>query len=102
MPVETGNGGTCVTGNAILGLRAVMTIQAIRFHLESGGKMRLTRFATPSNLRAIASEFTGRTYARSTKGLRQALADLEAMQAGKSLDEIGDTHKVEAVIRETR
>ena len=58
-------------------IRLVVTIQAIRTHLTSKGKMRLTRVATPANLRRIAAEFTGKTYARSRKGLEQALADLE-------------------------
>ena len=91
MPVATGSGGTMITGNAILGFRALLCIQGIETHLKFNGKFRLTRMATPTNLRAIASEFTGRHYARSRKGLEQALADMLKLRDGKSLDEIGET-----------
>lgn len=94
MPVSSDNGGTSVTGNAVLGFRAVVCIHALRTHLKFNGKLRLSRNATPSNLVAIASEFTGKRYSNRRKGLEAALRDLEALQAGKSLDEMGDTSVV--------
>lgn len=87
MPVEGGS----ITGNAILGFRGIILIQSLKCHIESNGRMRLTRMATPTNMRAIASEFTGKPYARSRKGLEQALADMLQLQTGKSLDELGET-----------
>ena len=62
-------------------LRLLTVIQGIKMHLKSGGKMRLTRTATPALLRQVAAEFTGKPYARSRKGMEQALADLEAVKA---------------------
>ena len=54
--------------------------QAIKVHIESNGKMMLTRVATPANLRKIASEFTGVQYKASRKGLETAYADLCNME----------------------
>lgn len=59
--------------------RINVVIRCIETHIRTGGKMRLTRMATPANLRATASEYTGKTYPRSTKGLETALADLKAL-----------------------
>ena len=61
-------------------IRLITTIQAIKIHLQTGGKMRMTRMATPSRLRQIATEYTGKPYARSKKALEQALADLTAVK----------------------
>jgi hypothetical protein len=61
--------------------RLITTIQAIQMHLKYNGEFRLTRMATPKNLRTIASEFTGKAYTRSTKGLTEALADLVELKA---------------------
>lgn len=60
--------------------RLATVIMAMQMHLKSGGKMMLTRVATPSNLRAIATEFTGKSYPRSRKGMETALADLLAIK----------------------
>ena len=68
-------------GDKALFLRLVTVIMAMKTHLKFGGKMRLTRTATPANLRKIATEFTGKPYARSKKGMETALADLEALKA---------------------
>jgi len=57
-------------------MRLFVCIKAIEIHIKTGGKMMLTRVATPSNLRNIASEFTGKSYPRSRKGLETALAEL--------------------------
>jgi hypothetical protein len=60
--------------------RLATVIMAMQMHLKSGGKMMLTRVATPSNLRNIATEFTGKSYPRSRKGMETALADLLAIK----------------------
>ena len=62
--------------------RLITVIQAIQFHLKTNGQMRLTRIATPALMRSSATEFTGVTYPRSTKGLQKALADLLAIKEG--------------------
>jgi hypothetical protein len=99
MPVERGeHGGTMVTGNAVLGFRGVVLIQSLKLYLKTDGRMQSTRMATPSNMRAIASEFTGKPYARSRKGLVQALADMEALASGKSLDALGDVVRVNQAV----
>lgn len=53
--------------------------QAIKTHLQFNGRMRLTRTATPANLRALAGRITGKTYPRSRQALEQALKDLEQL-----------------------
>ena len=55
--------------------RLITAIQGIKFHLKG---MKLTRIATPALLRDIATEYTGKVYPRSRKGLLAALADMEA------------------------
>lgn len=70
-----------LTGAAIDHFRLSVVIRAMETHIRTGGKMRLTRMATPSNLRTIASEYTGKHYPRSAKGMETALADLKALQA---------------------
>ena len=69
-----------LTGPAIDFFRLITVIKAIEIHIKTDGKMMLTRVATPSNLRAIATEFTGKGYPRSRKGLETALADLTALK----------------------
>ncbi len=64
----------------VMFMRLITTIQAMKMHLNSGGKMRLTRVATPTNLRSIATEFTGKSYPRSKQGMATALADLEKLR----------------------
>lgn len=51
--------------------------QAIKTHLQFNGRMRLTRTATPANLRMLAGRITGKQYPRSRNGLETALKDLE-------------------------
>ena len=70
-----------LTGAAIDFFRLSVVIRCMETHIRTGGKMRLTRTATPTNLRAIASEYTGKQYPRSAKGMETALADLKAIQA---------------------
>lgn len=61
-------------------VRLSTVIRALETHIKFKGKFRLTRMATPTTMRQIASEFTGKTYARSMKGLETALADLAALK----------------------
>lgn len=65
-----------LVGNQVLAARAIVCKMAIKVHIQNNGRMMLTRTATPANLRAIASEFTGVSYPRSRKGLEKAYADL--------------------------
>lgn len=94
MPVEN----RCITGNAVLGLRAKTCLIGIRAYLESDGKMQISRNATPGNLRNIATEFTGIEYARSRKGLEMAYRDLSKLMENKNLDEIGETREVNKIV----
>lgn len=87
MPVTN---GSTITGTAILGYRGLILISSMKMFLKHG--MRMTRIATPANMRAIATEFTGKPYARSRKGLEQAYADMVALRDAKpDLDALGDT-----------
>jgi len=43
--------------------------------------MLLTRVATPARMRELATEYTGKKYARSSKGLSQALIDLKELKS---------------------
>ena len=90
MPVTSNGGGTSVTGNAVLGFQALIVMQGLRTHLKFNGKFRLSRNATPSNLVRLAGQFTGKTYSNRRKGMEQALADLEALKEGRTLDGLGD------------
>lgn len=58
--------------------RFLSVMQAIKLYLRSG--MKLTRAATPTNMRQWASEYTGKEYKRSRQGLEAALLDLEALK----------------------
>ena len=68
-----------ITGANIDIFRARIIILAMRSHIESNGTMSLTRTATPANLRACATEYTGVSYPRSRKGLERAYADMLEM-----------------------
>lgn len=99
MPVELhGSGGASITGNAVLGYRGVVVLHAIKLYLSTNGRVLPTRGVGPKQMRAIASEYTGRAYARSRKGLELALADMEALSAGKSLDQLGEVRAVNAEV----
>lgn len=83
MPIERmPSGGTMITGHGDLpegGMDYYVLItahQAMKMHVNSGGKMRLTRFATPKNIRLRLNEaypnrpdgpFTGKTAAKLLK-----------------------------------
>jgi hypothetical protein len=60
-------------------LRLSMIIKAMEIHIKTDGRMKLTRTATPANLRVMASEYTGKTYPRSRNGLEMALNDLKTI-----------------------
>lgn len=72
---------TVLVGAQIYQYRLAVVIKCIETHFRTGGRIRLTRTATPSNLRSIASEYTGKTYPRSSNGLQNALADLKQIQS---------------------
>lgn len=61
-------------------VRLCTCILAIETHIKFNGRMMLTRTATPATLRAIATEYTGRHYPRSRRGLELALADLKKVK----------------------
>lgn len=73
MPIERSEGGTTITGNAINWYRLLVAIKAAELYIKTG--MKASRVATPSNIREIVSGYTGKEYARSRKGLEQAVAD---------------------------
>lgn len=60
-------------------LRLTMLISGINLYLKSG--LKLTRIATPSNMRAWATHYTGVTYKRSRAGLELAVSDLENLRS---------------------
>lgn len=92
------NSNGVITGNAILGFQGRVLLTAMKAYLESNGKMQLTRIATPSNMTAGATAFTGKTYKKGRKALVQAYADMQAVAAGKNLDELGETHVVNEMV----
>ena len=63
--------------NQIAMMRLFTLIQGIELYLKSG--MKLTRIATPANMRTWASEYTGIQYKRSRQGLESAAMDLRAL-----------------------
>lgn len=81
-----------VTLTPSLWARLVSVEMAMRMHIITNGGMMLTRTATPATLRAIATEFTGKTYPRSRKGLEQAQKDcqriIEAVRSRKNGDDM--------------
>jgi hypothetical protein len=57
--------------------RAVVVCSAMKMYLDHG--IKVNRMYTPENMRNVASEYTGKVYARSRKGLVTAHADLAAL-----------------------
>jgi hypothetical protein len=98
MPIEHEHGTTIITGNAIGGLRAFYCLQGLEMYLSSNGKRQLTRIATPGLLSKTATEYTGKKYARSRKGLQQAHDDLKALMAAQTLDQTGETAVVNKLV----
>ena len=67
------------TPEQISNYRMAVVIRSIELYLKT--KTKMTRNATPANMRTWASEYTGNKYARSTKGLQNALNDLLELKA---------------------
>lgn len=63
-----------LTGPAIDVFRAKVVNSAIKLYLNTG--MQANRAYTPQAMRSVASEYTGKTYPRSRKGLETAHKDL--------------------------
>ena len=59
--------------------RAKVILQAIKLYLNTG--MQVNRMYTPANMKRVVSEYTGKAYPRSRKGLEQAYNDLLAVVA---------------------
>ena len=55
--------------------RLVALKQALKIHVQTQGRMRLTRTATPTSMLLMASEYTGKRYRRGQQA--QALADIQ-------------------------
>jgi hypothetical protein len=55
--------------------RVVALKQALRIHVLTQGRMKLTRTATPTRMLEMASEYTGKQYRRGQQDI--ALQDLE-------------------------
>lgn len=90
MSVERSEHGVVsITGNAILGYRALVLKSGIGLYLKTG--MLPTRGFNAGRMRAMVTEYTGKPYPRSRKGLEAAYADLCALMAPKTLDEVGET-----------
>jgi hypothetical protein len=83
---------------AMLGVSAITVRMGIEAHLKFKGQLRLTRTATPTNLLAWATRFTGKTYKKSPKGMTQALADLNRVIENKNLAEVGQVAVVNQLV----
>lgn len=66
-----------ITGGAIDLFRAKVLLSAMRLYLNTG--MKVNRSYTPTNMRLVASEYTGLAYPRSKQGLQMAHDDLKAL-----------------------
>jgi hypothetical protein len=56
--------------------RAKVILSGINLYLKTG--MQPNRMYTPTNMKAVASEYTGKQYKNGRKALEQAAADLDA------------------------
>jgi hypothetical protein len=86
MPIERSHNATTITGNATYWLQVNMIIRAIDMWRKHG--IALSRNGKPAHLRALATSYTGKNYARSDKGLLAAQTDLIAFVKDKTPDEI--------------
>lgn len=57
-------GGTMLTGESINRFRLLMAVQGLETHIRSGGRMRMSRVATPKRCMEIVTEFTKNKYKR--------------------------------------
>ena len=55
-------------------VRATVVLHGIRFYLATG--TQVNRMFTPTNLRKVASQYTGNAYPASRKGLQRAHDEL--------------------------
>ena len=70
-------GGTTLTGDAVH-LYRVATIRAsLNMMIETDGKLRMTRTATPKHLLSLTTEMTQKKYPNSKQGWASALTDLD-------------------------
>lgn len=65
--------------------RLVALKQALKIHVQTQGRMRLTRSASPTRMLEMASEYTGKRYRRGQQD--QALLDIQEV-----LDNLVATH----------
>ena len=65
--------------------RLVALKQALKIHVMTQGRMKLTRTATPTRMLEMASEYTGKQYRRGQQD--QALLDIQEV-----LDNLVATH----------
>ena len=65
--------------------RLVALKQALKIHVMTQGRMRLTRSASPTRMLEMASEYTGKRYRRGQQD--QALLDIQEV-----LDNLVATH----------
>ena len=82
MPI--GNG--IATGNAVNYIQVRFIIRAIEMYQKHG--LIPSRNGTPAHMRALASVYTGKTYARSAKGLASAHDDLVVFLKDKQPDDV--------------
>lgn len=68
--------GWTLTGVGIDLFRIKVILRGIDTFLQSGGKVTLTRAMNGGSLRRAVSEYTGKTYPRSERGLMLAQRDL--------------------------
>ena len=62
-------------GKAVNLYRAKVVMIGINLYLNTG--MQANRMYTPTNMKAVASEYTGKQYKKGRKALEQAAADLK-------------------------
>lgn len=75
--IQRGTSSTIFVGPDATKLVQATAVKAgIEFYLKTG--MKLNRAYTPTNLLAVASKFSGKTYKRGRRGLAEAAADLGA------------------------
>jgi hypothetical protein len=77
----TENGTVVITGEGIPTYAMMVVTKGIEFYLKYG--RLLNRSYTPTNMRAYVSRYTGKSYARSRKGLEKAYVDLVEVLAAR-------------------
>jgi len=88
MPITASDesGAITITGNAINWYQVRSIVFAATMYLEHG--YLVSRAATPSTLRRLATAYTGITYPRSRQGLERAAADLQHILDTRAPDEV--------------